>query len=178
MKNTLKLAAALALMTTAAWAECPMQLGPDGKPMAHTTMDCCKDGCTDCCKQGKCKKDLKSGHDAHAGHGTAQTDASASTQEYLQANAAMHKGMDIAFSGDADIDFLRGMIAHHQGAVDMAQIQLKYGKDAQIRKLSRDIIRAQNLEIRWMKKWLAQLEARQGGHTDKGWIGDHGSMGQ
>jgi hypothetical protein len=170
------------MLTTAAWADCPMQLGKDGKPMHQAECGHCKDckDCAECCKQGKCEKDLKASHDAHAGHGDAhgapQSDASESTRAYQQANAVMHKGMDITFTGDADIDFLKGMIAHHQGAVDMAQVQLKYGKDAQIKKLSRDIIRAQNLEIRWMKKWLGQLEARKGGYTDKGWIGDSSIM--
>lgn len=185
MKHTLTLAAAMALMTTAAWAECPMQLGPNGKPMHQAECGHCKDckDCKTCCTQGKCEKDLKAGHDhgnhsgdhgdSHAGHGTTQTDSSASTQAFIAANAVMHKGMDITFSGDTDIDFLKGMIAHHQGAVDMAQIQLRYGKDAQIKKLSRDIIRAQNLEIRWMKSWLAQLEARKAGYSDKGWLGNH-----
>jgi len=176
MKHTLKLAAVMALLTTAAWAECPMHLGPNGKPMEHqAACGHCKDckDCKECCKNGKCEKDLKMGHDAHAGHGMVQTDASASTQAFAEANAVMHKGMDIAYTGDADIDFLKGMIAHHQGAVDMAQIQLKYGEDAQVKKLSRDIIRAQNLEIRWMKNWLAQLEARKAGYTDKGWLGNH-----
>lgn len=107
-------------------------------------------------------------HGAHAAH----AEASPSTKAYLEANAAMHKGMDIAFTGDADIDFLKGMIAHHQGAVDMARIQLKHGTNAQVRKMSREVIRTQELEIRWMRTWLKQLEARRLGHTDKGWLGN------
>ena len=49
----------------------------------------------------------------------------------------MHKDMAIAYTGDSDIDFVRGMIPHHQAAIDMARIQLEYGKDAEIRKLAR-----------------------------------------
>ena len=66
------------------------------------------------------------------------------------------------------------MIPHHQGAVDMARIQLKYGTDGQLKRLSRDIIRAQNREIWWMEKRLQQHEARLKGHHDIQWLGgDH-----
>jgi uncharacterized protein (DUF305 family) len=77
-----------------------------------------------------------------------------------EANMTMHRDMDITYTGDADIDFLKGMIAHHQGAVDMAQIQLQYGRDPQVKRLAQEIIRAQNIEIKWMKGWLADLEAK------------------
>ena len=62
---------------------------------------------------------------AHSGHSTpaqrARTPDMPATQGYRQANQTMHKNMDIAFSGNADIDFVRGMIPHHQGAIDMAK---------------------------------------------------------
>jgi hypothetical protein len=74
-----------------------------------------------------------------------------STQAYKQANDAMHKGMDIAFTGDADADFLAGMLPHHQGAIDMANVVLKYGKDPKIRDLAKQIIAAQEREIADMK---------------------------
>jgi hypothetical protein len=45
-------------------------------------------------------------------------------------------GMDIDFTGNADVDFVRGMIAHHQGAIDMAKVELEYGKDDAIRTLA------------------------------------------
>jgi uncharacterized protein (DUF305 family) len=116
--------------------------------------------------------------EAPAGHGThhpaadaAPVTDSAGTRALQAANARMHAGMDIAYTGTMDIDFLRGMIAHHQGAVDMAQAQLKYGTDAQVRRMAQEIIRAQNLEIRWMQKWLAQLEAKQKGFSDSNWAG-------
>ena len=95
----------------------------------------------------------QSGHQGHAGHGSPASD-SASTKAYRAANTKMHAGMDITFSGDADVDFVRGMISHHQGAIDMAKVLLEYGKDEKLRKLAADIIQAQEREIAEMQQWL------------------------
>ncbi|HOT82151.1 conserved exported hypothetical protein [uncultured Defluviicoccus sp.] len=75
---------------------------------------------------------------------------------YQAANEKMHRDMMITFTGDADRDFVAGMIPHHQGAIDMAEVVLKYGRDPEIRKLAQEIIAAQQKEIAWMKAWLAQ----------------------
>jgi len=92
-------------------------------------------------------------HADHADH-SAPAAASDSTKAYDEANRKMHGGMAIDFSGDADIDFARGMIPHHQGAVDMAEVQIKYGKDPELRKLAEDIVAAQKIEIAFMEAWL------------------------
>jgi uncharacterized protein (DUF305 family) len=97
-------------------------------------------------------------HGGHAGHGTApkpaSADQSAATKAYQAANDKMHKDMAISFSGNADVDFARGMIPHHQGAIDMAKVVLAHGKDPELRKLATDIIAAQDKEIAFMQAWL------------------------
>ena len=96
------------------------------------------------------------GHGAHGGHAAAPRAASAATEGYRAANARMHRDMDIAFTGDADVDFVKGMIPHHQGAIDMAKVVLAHGKDAQVRKWAEDVIREQEREIGEMRAWLAR----------------------
>lgn len=91
-------------------------------------------------------------HDSFAIKGTVNE----ASRAYAEANAKMHAGMDIEFTGDADVDFVRGMIPHHQGAVDMARIVLQYGKDPEIRKLASEIVKAQEAEISMMKEWLKE----------------------
>jgi uncharacterized protein (DUF305 family) len=92
----------------------------------------------------------------HQQHGSPAPAAksSAATKGYEAANAKMHKDMTIKYSGNPDADFARGMIPHHQGAIDMAKVVLAHGKDPEIRKLAEEIIKAQETEIAWMKEWL------------------------
>ncbi|WP_047463684.1 DUF305 domain-containing protein [Rhizobium rhizogenes] len=78
----------------------------------------------------------------------------ASSKAFNDAMGKMHKDMMITYSGDADTDFVRGMIPHHQGAIDMAKIELKYGKDPELRKLAENVIKAQEAEIKGMNAWL------------------------
>jgi uncharacterized protein (DUF305 family) len=102
-------------------------------------------------------------HGGHSGHSTpaqaAQTPDTPATKGYREANAKMHRDMDIKYSGDADVDFVRGMIPHHQGAIDMAKVALGRAKDEQIRKWATDVIREQEREIAEMQAWLKKKGA-------------------
>jgi len=68
----------------------------------------------------------------------------------------MHQRMALELTGDPDVDFARGMIPHHQGAIDMARALLAYGADPELRKLAEAIVAAQEAEIAFLRAWLAQ----------------------
>jgi hypothetical protein len=72
------------------------------------------------------------------------------------AMAKMMAAMDIKPSGDVDADFVAMMVPHHQGAIDMAQAQLRYGRNEQLRRLAQEIIVTQQQEIAAMRLALGQ----------------------
>jgi uncharacterized protein (DUF305 family) len=86
----------------------------------------------------------------------AQTADAPSTRAYQKVMDAMMAGMMVPFTGNADIDFIKGMVPHHQGAVDNARIVLQYGTDPEVRKFAESVIAAQEAEIIWMNEWLAK----------------------
>jgi uncharacterized protein (DUF305 family) len=73
----------------------------------------------------------------------------ASTQASMR---AMMSGMERAPRGDVDQDFIGQMIPHHEGAIDMAKAELRYGRNEQLRRIAQEIIVEQQAEIAVMKR--------------------------
>jgi uncharacterized protein (DUF305 family) len=99
-------------------------------------------------------EDLHLHHDHGAPAAAAAT--SPAVKAFSDVNAKMHTDMNLELTGNPDIDFMRGMVPHHQGAIDMANVVLRYGKDPEVRKLAEAVIKAQQEEIAFMQAWLAK----------------------
>lgn len=90
---------------------------------------------------------------------TAGSSATAEAPFLAENNAAMTKmmnGMAAQPTGDVDADFVAMMVPHHQGAIDMAVAVLRYGHNAQIRRLAQEIIITQQEEIATMRLAVGQ----------------------
>jgi hypothetical protein len=114
---------------------------------------------------------VKGSETAHAGqrmthtpnaeypHGNHDAGAAPATAEaaYAAAMDRMHGPMMQGMAhADPDAAFVLGMIPHHQGAIDMAEIVLQFGKDAKNQHFAREIIATQSREIGEMRAWLKQ----------------------
>lgn len=84
-------------------------------------------------------------------HSTMQTPAG---KALTDVNGKMMQSMHAAPTGDADRDFAAMMLAHHEGAVGMAKVELQHGRDAELRALAEAIIAAQGPEIEQLRAWL------------------------
>jgi hypothetical protein len=87
---------------------------------------------------------------------SADSPQAAFAAENEAAMTKMMAGMDVKSSGDIDRDFTAMMIPHHQGAIDMAQAELRYGHNEQLRRIAQEIIVEQLQEIAAMQLALGQ----------------------
>jgi hypothetical protein len=92
---------------------------------------------------------------AHEAHPPAQHAATSEESAFLAENEAamnrMMSAMEAKPVGDIDRDFVAMMAPHHQGAIDMAVLELRYGKNEQLRRIAQEIIVSQMQEIAAMK---------------------------
>jgi uncharacterized protein (DUF305 family) len=99
-------------------------------------------------------------------HDTERGDTTSFYAEIATANARMHQAMSVAPVGDVDRDFANMMIPHHQGAIDMALVLLKHGRDERLKRLAQSIIVEQGQEITYMRTLLDSPAATAGaGHA-------------
>jgi uncharacterized protein (DUF305 family) len=78
-----------------------------------------------------------------------------------EAMTLMDRGMENApMTGDPDHDFAAMMIPHHRGAIDMAKVELIYGKDPVLRRLAQEIVVTQQQEIVVMSTRLQQVNTQ------------------
>ena len=78
-------------------------------------------------------------------------------RELMAGMDKMMDGMHMMPTNNADRDFAAMMIPHHQGAIDMAILEIKYGKDPELRALAAKIIQAQDAEIQQLRERLTKL---------------------
>jgi hypothetical protein len=74
----------------------------------------------------------------------------------VSAMSKMMVDMGITPSGDVDQDFVAMMVPHHQGAIDMAKAELRYGRNEQLRRMAQEIIVTQRQEIVAMRLAVSQ----------------------
>ena len=67
--------------------------------------------------------------------------------------------MNVTPSGDADADFVAMMVPHHEGAIEMARAELRYGRNEQLRRMAQEIIVTQQQEIAAMRLAIGQPPA-------------------
>jgi len=83
------------------------------------------------------------------------------SRAYMEAMRKMNQDMmGKPMTGDADRDFATMMMTHHQGAMDMARVELDHGKDPTLKKMAQKVIDDQSKEIKELQGWLQKHQAK------------------
>lgn len=97
----------------------------------------------------------------HAGTRARNMAKDPASRAYMQSMRTMNQDMrGKPMTGDADRDFAQMMAPHHQGAIDMARVELQYGKDPDLKAMAQKLIDDQSKEIRQLQDWLKQHPAK------------------
>ena len=106
----------------------------------------------------ECRKaapDMPQGQGMGAMQGTPMPGMTDAQKAYMDAMMRMHPPMmTSAHAKDPDVAFVCGMIPHHQGAIDMARVVLKYGDNPETKRMAEKVIKDQGQEIEEMTAWL------------------------
>jgi len=117
---------------------------------------------------------------AHEAHQPAQQAATPDEGTFLAENEAamarMMSAMEARPTGDIDRDFVAMMVPHHQGGIDMAVLELRYGKNEQLRRLAQEIIVSQTQEIAAMKLAIGEQVTASAAPTQAGRMPAHNHM--
>lgn len=133
--KTLSLALFAALVSAGAQAQSPSTPAPFELPEG------CRGGGTMAMPAGMGNMDMPGADEAHRGL----------QQAMMRMNPAMMQGMS---AKDPDVAFVCGMIAHHLGAVEMAKVQVRYGKDPEAKRMAEKSIKEQEEEAKEMTRWV------------------------
>jgi len=83
------------------------------------------------------------------------------SRAYMQSMETMNKTMmSQPMTGDADHDFASMMRSHHQAAVDMAKVEIQYGKNPEMKKMAEKVVADQSKEIKQLDTWLGRHPAQ------------------
>ena len=83
------------------------------------------------------------------------------SRAYMESMRKMNQGMmGKPLSGDADRDFATMMMSHHQGAIDMARVELEHGKDPEIKAMAQKVIGDRSREVNELQDWLNRHPAQ------------------
>ncbi|CAL1691163.1 hypothetical protein MMB232_01298 [Brevundimonas subvibrioides] len=96
-----------------------------------------------------------SGPEDHSAHGSATPGATpgAGDEAFAASEAEMHRLMGAASGATVDEAYVAKMIAHHQGAIAMAEVALRESRDPEVRRMAQGVVAAQTAEIAEMRAW-------------------------